>query len=453
MLHVTIIVQYICAIIGIPMNFLVLLVRLMKLKQQGRMSSYHIIITNLAFADLISSTVLTFEIKNATHGFVWPFSLTACYLVKGILVTTTSIGGLFILLLSFERYYGTINMTVRKWQRKTTVAMTICIWIAAILIQLPDIMNIEMYQHYNVEVCKNITSNINTTSYSNLCKPDTCVVKEMLPSQKKIYLNFKFVLTIVIPVLATIYLHYKLYSFIKSHARHMMLMTCDSNSSTQVFINQSYKNNNNNNNNQKRKLSPDTIPPLVNETQRKSLVVISEEKMLLSKTSSNGSTIQNKMVDTDAQKPSFLCLQAEKIKKIFQRSSSQGNTPKIQVNKKGRRAVNKNIRLKCHVLYAISMALLAFSIPYYTWEYLFLYKYSTLVEMNWKILLALTYIRYLHCFVNALIYSIIDKRFRNDVYVLAKILVTCKKPNSKNMDGLLIPSGVRTRTTSFDSNP
>ena len=152
MFQITIIVQYICAIIGIPINFLVLLVRLMKLKEQGRMSSYHIIITNLAFADLISSTVLTFEIKNATHGFVWPFSLTACYLVKGILVITTSIGGLFILLLSFERYYGTINMTVRKWQRKTTVAMTICIWIAAILIQLPDILNIDMVQIDNIKL-------------------------------------------------------------------------------------------------------------------------------------------------------------------------------------------------------------------------------------------------------------------------------------------------------------
>ena len=452
----TIIVQYICAIIGIPINFLVLVVRLMKLIEQGRMSSYHIIITNLAFADFISSTVLTFEIKNATNGFVWPFSLTACYLVKGILVTTTSIGGLFILLLSFERYYGTINMTVRKWQRKTTVVMTIFVWIAAILIQLPEIMNIHMFQFNNIELCQNMTSTNNTNNavYSTLCKPDTCVSgnKDLLPSQKKIHLNVKFILTIVIPVLTTIYLHYKLYAFIKSHARHMMLMTCDSNS--QMFINQSYNNNNNNNNNnQKRKLSPDTIPPLGKETQRKSLVVISEEKMLLSSTLSNGSTIQNNMARTDTQKPSFLCLQAEKIKKIFQRSPSQRNTPKIQVNKKGKRAVNKNIRLKCHVLYAISIALLAFSIPIYTFEYLFLYKHSLLVTLKWKILVAFTYVRYLHCFVNALIYSIIDKRFRNDVYVLAKTIMTCKKPNLNNMDGLLIPSGVRTRTTSFDSNP
>lgn len=445
MFQITIIVQYICAIIGIPINFLVLLVRLMKLKEQGRMSSYHIIITNLAFADLISSTVLTFEIKNATHGFVWPFSLTACYLVKGILVITTSIGGLFILLLSFERYYGTINMTVRKWQRKTTVAMTICIWIAAILIQLPDILNIDMVQIDNIKLCKNMTT-INNTKYHELCKPNVCVVKHMTPSQKKIYLNFKFILTIVIPVLTTVYLHYKLYVFIKSHARHMMLMTCDSNSS--VFINQTYKNNNNNNNHQTRKLSPDTIPPLENKTQRKSLDVISEGNVLLSTQISNDSTTEM-MVHTDAQKTSFLCLQAQKIKKFFQSSSSQRNTPKIQVNSKGKRVVNKNIRLKCHVLYAISMALLAFSTPYYVWEYLFMYSHSTLVKMNWQILLAFTYIRYLHCFVNALIYSIIDKRFRNDVY----LLVTCKKPNLNNMDGLLIPSGVRTRTTSFDSNP
>ena len=470
--HWTIMVQYISVIIGIPINVLVLLVRFIKLKERKRMSSYHIIITNLAIADLTSSTMLAFEIKNATHEFVWPFSLTMCYIVKGVSLTTTSIGGLLILLLSFERYYGTINLTTRKWQRKTTVAMTFLIWISAFLIRLPDIMNIHMYQHHNLQECNNMTFINGTGNFtitnntvfhqrssslsSTLCKPDTCVIEEMHPSQRKIYLNFKFILTIFVPFLATIFLHYKLYLFIKTHARHMMLMSC--NSSSQMFINQAYINNNknninnNNNNNNKRKYSPETfIPSLGNETQRKSLEAISENKMLLS---SDSATLKREGEVEPNQ--SFIRQQAKKIKLKFtirKSSTSSQNAPKIHARKKRRRAVNKNIRLKLHVLYSISIALFVFSLPYYTWNYLFLYSHSTLVTLKWKILLAFTYIRYLHCFVNGLIYSVIDKRFRNDVYILVKTLMTCKKQSLNNMDGLLIPSGIRTRTTSFDSNP
>ena len=75
--------QGIGVVIGIPINLVVLLIRAMKFHQNKRMSSYHIVITNLAVADLLTSLTLAFEMKNSSQNFLWPYSLSMCYAIKG----------------------------------------------------------------------------------------------------------------------------------------------------------------------------------------------------------------------------------------------------------------------------------------------------------------------------------------------------------------------------------
>ena len=451
------ILQCLGVVIGVPINLMVLLVRFFKLKEQRRMSSYHIIITNLAIADLITSSLLAFKTKSTSQDFIWTFSYTMCFIVQGVSSVTTSIDGLFIVFLAFERYSGIVNMT-RKWQRKTTLLITLAIWVLAFFIRFPHILNIFVFQHYDLKTCNSTRTSFNSSSTltnntinqlsSSLCKPYTyCLIKTMETSKREIYFNFLFASTIVIPVLVTALLHFKIYLFVKKHARHLSLMSCSS--SSQTFINQAYINNNNNNNkSKKRKYSPDE------SSGGRPLEAISENRMLVDPSGNEreGSlsifkSIQQKFRAIMDRVPSTSSTETQRKPSV----TSTHSIPKIRIGGKNYEVVNTNIQLKIHVLYAISIALFILSLPYYTWHYLHLYHNKYLFnKTNWRILSAFTNVRFLHCFVNGLIYSVIDKRFRADVRSLMKFLFTCKK--QENWKDLLIPSTIRTRTTSFDSN-
>ena len=122
--------------------------------------------------------------------------------------------------------------------------------------------------------------------------------------------------------------------------------------------------------------------------------------------------------------------------------------PKISITR-APHPVTKTIRLKIHILYAISIALFVLSFPFYLWHYLYAYNKQLLFRsLNGSVLVAFTYVRFLHCSVNGVIYSVIDKTFRDDVRKVLKALDICQMYQWHPHE---IPSTRTSRTASFDS--
>ncbi|XP_066936374.1 uncharacterized protein [Clytia hemisphaerica] len=528
-IHFMLLLQGFGVFIGIPINLLVLLIRAIKLHQNKRMSSYHIIITNLAVADLLTSLTLAFEMKNTLSHFFWPYSHTMCYVIKGVSIVSSSIDGLFILLLSFERYYGCINLT-KKWKRRTILIITGFIWCLTIVIRLPDLMQIQMWDHKmylpkatnvqnltgphqyvtqlnNSRIFKNVNVSIepithpiksnvsltvqNNTNISYTSIPDTCSAMPLNGQWKKVNLNFRLIVTLVIPLLSTIFFHYKLYNFIRTHVRNMSLI-CDG--SSQLFNNPTFckpsesgggiaqkkatrhHSTGSTNSERPRKatrqtstcstgdigtsrkasrqcsLDPSDISNY-SEGRRCSYQGLSEERMLISPIIKEATPFTQEEFhvkeanNSQSKVVKFLHILFHQDNWKTSRSSVT-KKPKISITR-APHPVTKTIRLKIHILYAISVALFVLWFPTYLWLYLHAYNWKLVIHhMNWNVLVAFTYVRYLHCSVNGIIYSVIDKTFRDDV---RKVLKTLDIFQMYQWSSNEIPSTRTSRTASFDS--
>lgn len=464
----TMITQSIAVLLGIPINILVLLVRFVKFYQQKRISSYHIIIVNLAIADLLSSIILGFELKNALNHFYWPFSYTACRVKKSIMALSTFIDGFFILLLSCERYYGAITIR-RKWKAKTTFFITLLIWFVAFFSLLPLIVNVHMYDSKRTNSSSttqvNITGYNNTNNLTNVDLPTyqlnnkteylnsikinqnnetalkngtaqhgkvhlVCSIRPLPKKLAEVYLYFRLFFFLLIPLAGTVFFQFKLYRFIKTHTEKMAMIL---RTTTQFTTNATCNNNNNNNNNhlynKMKVMKNDSLDPAqLSHNNSRSLQGISEDEIL----TSPGSTATPSPLDTDTTQ--FIFPGDEETDdsnngrmfnfKKHARKMSQFLCGSLRSRKQStvEQRINKSIQLKIHILLAISIAFFVLSTPYYVWH--FVHFYNFIRKINWEILLALTYCRFFHCFMNGLIYSVIDKTFRSDVTMVVKSVLT-----------------------------
>lgn len=451
MFQLTVIAQSIAVSVGIPINILVLLVRFVKFHQQKRISSYHLIIVNLAIADLISSIMLAFELKNALANFYWPFSYTTCKFVKSIAALSTFIDGFFILLLSCERYYGAITIR-RKWNVRTTFFLTAFIWIVAILALLPIIVNVYTYSN-KVGGSSTVKIVNNTTNYNNLTNDlptnqfnrttnlnfttnslnktqnvtiendyqvrTFCSVKLLPRKFRKVYMYFRLLFFLLIPLAGTVFFQFKLYRFIKTHTEKMAMIlrtTTQLSPNSICTINQHH--------NKSKVTKKDSLDPAqLSHNNSCSLQCITEDEILISPGTTpsplDNDTTRFIFPDADTDDSNGAVFNFKKHAREvsqFLRCSLRRKQSTVE------QRINKSIQLKIHILFAISIAFFALSTPYYVWHFLHFYK--LLRKVDWKVLLACTYFRYLHCFMNGLIYSVIDKAFRSDVVLIVRSVLT-----------------------------
>ena len=392
----TVVVQLISATLGIPINLLVLLVRVFKFCQKKKISSYQFIIFNLAAADLLSSVVLCIQVEYAVNSFSWSHSTHLCIFVKYVSEICNSIPGLLILLLSFERYYGTVNLT-KKWRLRTTIIVSFLIWVFTILSRTPTALVSTTYQYGNTTVC----SILEYAKYGGY------------------YLNFRTITFFAIPLVTTIFFHIKLYLFIKSHHHKMAYVRKFSGTTI-------------------RRSSFDPSQLSHNNSRRPTLHAILEYE------EASTSFIGDLMLEQTAKK-GYL---QKKLNEILNCLLCACCTNKNENPLNREQRITRNIPLKIHILLAITIFFFLCFLPHHAYHYLFFYNRQAYVTI-WRKVSWLSWFRYFHCFINGFIYSVMDKTFRKDVRKILKSIYACRI-QQMNDESLVTANLTASRTASIE---
>jgi len=357
-------IQIISMILGVVLNSLVLLVRVVKFYKRRRISSYHFIIVNIAVVDLVFAILINIDIQAKNN--TWDYSLAACQISKTTNVIAGDIPALFMVLLAFERYQGTIKPLGQRFRLKTLVLISGIITFFTVGLYFP-------YGFY-----LQLTGTINDENR-------WCIPQYPFTGFDEYYRHILFAVFFALPVTITTILHLKIFFALKKHHTRMSKIL----SQTAVFHTKLCTSTS--------QEQHDTYPP--------------------SDRSSNDSVflpIDNKENDNQS---TFVRI-AQKIKlccgpSVLKTRKSNGKTP-----------LQWGVKLKIHILVAISLAFFFCMFPLHLFHYLFIYK--KLDTINTNVLVVFTWMRYLHCFVNGFVYSVLDERFRRDLLLILRSLLTCE---------------------------
>lgn len=356
-------IQVISMVLGVILNSLVLLVRVVKFYKRRRISSYHFIIVNIAVVDLVFSILINIDIQAKDN--TWDYSLTACQISKTTNVIAGDIPILFMVLLAFERYQGTIKPFGQRFHLKTLVLIS----------GLITFFTVGVYFPYGF--------------YLQLTDPSRdgrrwCVPEYPFERFHEYYRYVLFAVFFALPITITTFYHFKIFFALRKHHTRM----CKILSHTAVI--------------------------------HTTLCTTSHEEhdtYTSSDRSSNDSVflpIDNKPNDSQS---TFLRL-TQKLKiccgpRVLPTRKSSTKTP-----------LQWGVKLKIHILVAISLAFFLFMFPIHLYHFLYIYK--KLNTINPTVLVVFSWMRYLHCFVNGFIYSVLDERFRRDLLLILRSLFTCE---------------------------
>ena len=364
------VIQITSCVLGVLMNSLVVLVRLVKLFHRRRISSYHFIILNIAVADLIYALLILIDIN--TKDFIWPYSEGVCQVVKPLKMTTGDIPGFFMVLLAFERYQGTIKPLGQRFRMRTLMLICFILWFFTVGLVFP-------YGFY-----------LRIQTFRNKLY---CVTKFPFPKFKEYYEHVKLTCFVLIPFIATSALHVMICLAIKKHSSRM----------SQIL-----------------KHTAD-IHQKICITSRFSSRSQQDEQ------SPNPDNEKYPSIDSvffpDNNKPKNKNI----IKDLFQRINFCGcttGTKGVEHPKKQRSPFQWGIKLKIHILILISFAFFFCMFPDRLYNLLFVYKKHQTIDQN--LLIVFTWLKFFHCFINGFVYSLLDARFRSDLRSILKSMFTCK---------------------------
>ena len=370
------VIKIISFVLGTSMNLLVLLVRLVRLYQRKRISSYHFIILNIALADLIYSMLIIVDIN--AKDFQWPFSEGACQVVKSLQGITGDIPGLFMVLLAFERYQGTIKPLGRRFRMRTLFLVTFIFWFFTIGVRFPFGFYLKK-DHLN----------------------NRCLTRYPFPEFIVYYRHVLLLCFMVFPFLATAIIHVMICAAIKKHSSKM----------TRIL-----------------KHTAD-VHQKICITSRFSSSSRSQQDELYS-TDRPSSVDSVFLPDQNPENRSSMMVFKDLFQKIFLCRCSAPSPRQLMNNKKKQKTpLQWGIKLKIHILVLISLAFFFCMFPSHLVYLLFFYKKERSINLN--LLIIFTWMKYLHCFANGFIYSLLDEKFRRDLHAILKSAVTCK-PHYKN---------------------
>ena len=361
-------IQLISSILGITINLLIITVRLLKYFQHKKISSYHYIILNIAFADIVYASFMIFDMETTLESFHWKYSLTSCKIVRNIQVAVGDIPALFIVLLAYERYQGIKTPFSKGFRVKSVIMISLFMWVFAFCGHFPYIFKLVTTGDNDKRWC---IPGFSSTEYSGY------------------YFYCVFAIFFAIPFLATIILHYRMFSIVRLHNTRLSKLQFGS----------------------KRKQ--------IKKTEGK------VEEIPLTHTPSMYDKFLKQIV-----KPHTNVENAGDQKQAvhFQRRSGK--------------------QIKVHILVSISILFFVCMFPVHLYFLLSFHQAPNLNNLK-----LFTWFKYFHCFVNGIVYSVFDRVFRFNVLMLVKSIVTCQphfinelKPSALNI------SPEKSVRTNIDSN-
>lgn len=414
--HPTLTIYTISLMLGVVLNTMVIVVRVVKYIHKREISSYQFIITQIAVSDLIFAILIAFDIDMYIYKGVWRFSPSLCVFLKPTQSISSSIPGLFMIILAFERYQGIKNTLGQKWTLKKMVIISIIAWLFAILSFIP---------FGNIIVVANVRIGNQTV---NKCFYDETRYPSKLFSD--IYYPFVSISFLVIPFLLTTFFHYRIYNFVKSHAKKMSIHR------------QSIGNPNNQldgsccigSDSSDYKSSADETGRGVDIVERFQCGTIDE--------------VEDDDVFIPQEKPRKNIM-GQTLRRIFNSSLNLRKTIREKVLGT-RRPRSGPRKLKIHILFAITICFFVCIFPNQLWHHLIKFKVlnpsNSLVKMHQVFACFI----YLHCFFNGIIYSVMDKKFRSEAWVVIKSIATLK-PYYRQEQAIITarPSRVSIQTTSM----
>ncbi|XP_075701343.1 C-C chemokine receptor type 10 [Rhinoderma darwinii] len=148
-------VQSLVFLIGISGNTLVLLTYGFA-KRIKSMTDIYLI--NLAVADLLLLLTLPFLSISAVKG--WVFGNDMCKVVQGVYAINFFSGFLFLTCISVDRYIEIVRaveaLTIRQRSIKYSKLITLTLWLASVLLSLPELIYSQSKPHDGLYICKMI---------------------------------------------------------------------------------------------------------------------------------------------------------------------------------------------------------------------------------------------------------------------------------------------------------
>lgn len=390
--------RIISCVLGILFNSIVLLVRGFKFYKQRRISSYHFIILQITFADLIFASVISFDIEKQLNSFEWNHSLASCRLVTGISIMSGAVPILLMVLLAFERYQGIVNTLTYHLRTRSIALLGILMWLIAFGYSIPSLIH--------VNVLPGAGGKMFCHEYSS---KDT---------DRAISLTY-CVSFVLIPLLLTSIFHCRIFHFVRIHTKKMSMhvqRTCKETQSKNL---------------KRAVVETQPLSSLPEEPNNNEDTPINNSPHILE---DDGMEKKSSVFRTVLQRGSTL-IQRHVTSRRRRRSNDTGRSRK------------KSRKLKVQILLAITLLsficnaplqlillLNAFDVKGGIFDYLFLF-----------VGLAQS-----HCFVNGIIYSLLDFKFRREFKNLLLSIYWKFFPRNHQQKG--IPRNVSVMTSLFPTD-
>lgn len=170
---IIIVMCFVSAIIGMSGNLIIVIVRIFKQVQRRNTTAYTFLIGQLAIADFVFAFTICFDINSYLNNDLWPLSVSSCRFVKLIQSAslTTTVG--FLTIMAYERYCGISHPLKHHWSIKRTAFITLALWFYIVLTFVPLVTALEVdkcgycgeFNHPSEEFRKGYTMFLFMTNY------------------------------------------------------------------------------------------------------------------------------------------------------------------------------------------------------------------------------------------------------------------------------------------------
>jgi len=146
------------AVIGIIANVLVILVIFMSKRKQ--FSTYRILISHLALADLLCSIMLIVYVPVEINHHQWMYSDLACKFIYPSITFFETLAIGTVIIISFERYKGVILPHWAQWKFGHVCAALGIVYLLAFIVISPNVIVIRVTYYKNINYCNEYWKNI-----------------------------------------------------------------------------------------------------------------------------------------------------------------------------------------------------------------------------------------------------------------------------------------------------
>ena len=132
------------AALGFLLNFLVILVRVIK---RPTMTTFQLLLTTIAFNDMVLSLLFAFMAALMLNGFNWIYHPSACKVLFPTITVFMSVNVGCMFVVSYERYRAIVHPFQPRFSTKRNVLFIVIIWIISVGTVVPNIIALRMQSY------------------------------------------------------------------------------------------------------------------------------------------------------------------------------------------------------------------------------------------------------------------------------------------------------------------